>query len=305
MGTRLNPLTIWRLDLREEGRVLRLRSFARGRSLLAVEFFEKDDRACFDAMLGWMQGGAPPAHPADPATIARWLASGLLVTEAEWSPLHEQATPELGDGMKLAARLMPSLAPLVEAEPICDLSWPESLAELRHQAFVEVPPILQSENLNLVRDWYGLLHDDEWSRFEQGREGRRGIHGDPVGVAIMRELCPRISELFEQDLQPSYAFAVQYHGGNDLPPHTDREQCEITVSLLIEHFSDEPREPAAWPIILHPGTTGELRIEQPVAGGVAFKGREMEHARLPLPAGETARYLFLHYVDADFAGPLD
>ena len=50
-------------------------------------------------------------------------------------------------------------------------------------------------------------------------------------------------------VKPSYAYVSCYQGGADLPMHTDRVQCEYSITLLIDH-SPEPTGRSPWPLFL-------------------------------------------------------
>ena len=56
-------------------------------------------------------------------------------------------------------------------------------------------------------------------------------------------------------MRPTYTYLSSYVKDSDLPAHTDRADCEYTVSFLVNKDVD-------WPIYLH-------KVKQPVK----FKGR--------------------------------
>jgi len=112
------------------------------------------------------------------------------------------------------------------------------------------------------------------------------------------------SEIAGERLKASFPFFVEYHPGSDLPAHTDREQCVVSISVQIDH-TPEPLGPAPWPIHLEPGgpetrTAVHLRIGE----AAMFYGQEVRHYREALESG-SASFWFLFYVREGFEGPLD
>ena len=304
MNLHLNPMTIGKVVHGSEGESLRLRSFAPMRSFRVREIFQAHSPQLYDAMLAWLNGGPEPELPADPQLIAECIGTGLLVSDAELAQLPPQASPSMGDGMELARLLLPELADHDLAMDAGALQALQSSAERAGRQVAELPVLWAAPAFSCIQNWYRLIHEGGWSRFEKGSGSRRGMHSDPVARRALINLTPAISHMFGQKLQPSYGYAAQYHGGNALARHSDREQCEISVSILIEHDCDKVDAPEPWPILLH-HRSGSEAVFQPPGGGAAFKGREIEHSRDPLPEGETVRMLFLHYVSEDFAGDLD
>ena len=129
-------------------------------------------------------------------------------------------------------------------------------------------------------------------------------HGDeqvPNALAVMsheiifetllEKLWPDIELLTGKQLLPTYSYARLYTNGNKLEPHTDRPECEISVTIQLgrsHHY--------AWPIWM-----GNSRIDLSEGSGVVYKGCEIEHKReiCDGPEGYYSGQVFLHYVDAN------
>jgi len=127
------------------------------------------------------------------------------------------------------------------------------------------------------------------------------INDDPVGRALLRQILPIIQSIVGRPIRESYTFAAEYSGGVALRMHTDRLQCEYTISLLLDYAPLAPGACSPWSLdILVPGQPQPLRFHQARGGGILFKGREFEHGRTALPADARCLVLMLHYVDADF-----
>ena len=104
-------------------------------------------------------------------------------------------------------------------------------------------------------------------------------------------------------LKPSYVYMASYLSGAELKKHTDRAQCEYSVTLCLD-FSPEPTLQTPWPIRLDT-STGTVMVYQALGDGLAYRGTRLPHYRSPLGEGQTSTSIFFHYVGADFSGSLD
>ncbi len=112
-----------------------------------------------------------------------------------------------------------------------------------------------------------------------------------------------VSDVARTRVKPSYVYLAAYQGGAELDRHTDREQCEYSITLCID-ATPEPEVQSPWPILLDT-RDGALRIWQYLGDGLLYRGRHLPHYRERLPDGCSSTSLLLHYVDHDFAGSLD
>lgn len=114
--------------------------------------------------------------------------------------------------------------------------------------------------------------------------------GDPFMDALLELLLPRVETAAGLQLYPTYSYFRVYRNGAVLARHTDRESCEVSVTLSL---GSEPAEP--WPILI--AANG---IETSVAicpgDGLLYRGIELPHWRERF-CGTGAVQVFLHYVD--------
>jgi hypothetical protein len=133
--------------------------------------------------------------------------------------------------------------------------------------------------------------------------GRHALHNEPMARFLQHQLTPVVSAVAGERLRPSYAYSVVYREGATLARHVDREQCEVSVTLLLD-YRPGAAAPGAWPLWL--GTKeGAVRIRQRAGSVLVYRGRELPHWREPLAAGSRSASLLLHYVPRDFRGALD
>ena len=85
--------------------------------------------------------------------------------------------------------------------------------------------------------------------------------------------------------------------GAELKKHTDREQCEFSVTLCLD-FSPEPKLATPWPIQLDT-SAGTVAAYQALGDGLVYRGTRVPHYRCVAP-GHTSTSLFFHYVPVDF-----
>lgn len=143
-------------------------------------------------------------------------------------------------------------------------------------------------------------------RRENLQTDRHIAHNDAAGRVIQRALLPAVERLVGCPIKASYTYAALYHGGTELPAHTDRPQCKYTLSLLIGHSPEPADGVSSWPVQVYTNPEAPpTDCHQSVGGGLLFRGQELRHGRPKLPADHSCSVLLLHYVDADFTGPLD
>lgn len=138
----------------------------------------------------------------------------------------------------------------------------KELMETDNFVFDEVTPIKLENTINIdvlkcCQDYYRKNIEED--KFILGdRQSKRYKHYDePVSRFLQYEILPLIEKIVKKKLRPTYTYLSAYVKDSVLPPHTDREDCQYTVSFLI----DKP-EGASWPIYFHKET-------QPVK----YKGR--------------------------------
>ncbi len=128
-------------------------------------------------------------------------------------------------------------------------------------------------------------------------------YNEAVSCFYHHQLARLVSEIAARLVKPSYAYFAAYQSGSELPLHTDREQCEYSITICID-ATPEPQGQNPWPIELQI-PDGMLRVWQHIGDGLLYRGRHLPHSRDRLPRGYSSSSMFLHYVDDDFAGSLD
>jgi hypothetical protein len=113
------------------------------------------------------------------------------------------------------------------------------------------------------------------------------FYGDPLMDSLMLKYVNKIEKCVNKKLLPTYAFWRMYTKGAILKKHTDRDACEISVTINISNDGTK------WPIFLK-----HTEVNLNPGDGVVYYGKKLLHWREEFE-GDFQAQCFLHYVDAD------
>jgi len=133
-----------------------------------------------------------------------------------------------------------------------------------------------------------------WPAGDGDVSGAACRYADPVMEHLLERLRPAVETLTGLPLYPTYSYVRLYRHGDALASHTDREACEISLSL---NLGQEP--PAGWRLWIR-GVAGPEAIHLEPGDALLYRGIEREHWREPYD-GIRLGQVFLHYVEQ--AGP--
>lgn len=167
-----------------------------------------------------------------------------------------------------------------------------------------VRDILPPEFLRGIQRYYRELTANGFLTLGDGQSLRYTVHNEPLARWLHQHTVPLISRIIPESVKPSYTYLGFYLAGAILERHTDRKQCEYTLSLTID-ATPSATAAQSWPLFaeLKDGTTVEARLG--VGDGLLFKGRELPHYRHRLDEERTSSSVFLHYVPEAFVGKLE
>jgi hypothetical protein len=176
--------------------------------------------------------------------------------------------------------------------------------EFLHKRYVPVRRLIHPFHLSALRAYYRAMIRTGKMVLGDGQCARRYVaYNETVARFFHRQLTPAVSAFAGEALKPSYVYVGSYQAGARLEKHTDREQCEFSLTFCLD-YSPEPELATPWPIQLHTGG-GTKTIFQALGDGLLYRGREIPHSRSSLPAGHTSTSIFFHYVRSDFGGELN
>ena len=119
------------------------------------------------------------------------------------------------------------------------------------------------------------------------------VYGDPAFDMAMYMSTEGIGKIVGKNLIPQYTYARIYKNGSELKIHTDRPECQYSVTLSLGGEYEKP-----WPIWIkdYAGNMNEVPLDE--GDMVVYHGTELEHWRDKFE-GNVQYQLFMHYVDAE------
>lgn len=112
----------------------------------------------------------------------------------------------------------------------------------------------------------------------------------PSYVTFVEKLCmiyPRVVEIVEENLLPTYALGRIYTNGSVLNKHVDRPACDVSLTVNLAQDKE-------WAIWLNSNGTPKQIIQKP-GDALFYLGCEVEHWREPYD-GPMYCQVFFHYV---------
>ena len=107
-------------------------------------------------------------------------------------------------------------------------------------------------------------------------------------LELLCEKTPEISEILEETVLPTYTYARVYKNGSVLEKHSDRDSCEISLTLHLG--GDRP-----WLIWIKTPEGEDRSVELNPGDAMMYRGTIAEHWRDEY-VGEEYVQVFLHYV---------
>jgi len=174
----------------------------------------------------------------------------------------------------------------------------------QQQGYAPVGRLIHPFHIAALRRYYRHQLRTGKLRLGDGQSPLRYIaYNDPVARFFHQQLTATLSAFAGESLKPSYVYLASYQPGAMLEKHTDREQCDFSVTFCLD-YSPEPRKATPWPLHLHK-QSGKVTVFQAIGDALLYRGCKLPHSRDPLPDGHTSTSIFFHYVREGFTGSLD
>lgn len=110
-------------------------------------------------------------------------------------------------------------------------------------------------------------------------------------VHLLCSKTKELSDIYQGSLLPTYSYARIYLEGGTLRRHTDRNACEISITLCLQKDID-------WPLYIKKPDETTVSIELEPGDAIMYRGCVAEHWR-DVYIGTKHTQVFLHYVDLD------
>jgi hypothetical protein len=177
-------------------------------------------------------------------------------------------------------------------------------SRFREKGYAPLGNLIHPFNLAALRRYYRHAIRRGAIPLGDHQSSRRYVaHNESVARFFHYQIANAISAVAGEAIKPSYVYLASYLSGAELKKHTDRQQCEFSVTLCLD-FSPEPELATSWPIRLDTAE-GTVTVYQALGDGLVYRGTKVPHYRHVLAEGHTSTSIFFHYVPADFSGPLE
>ncbi len=244
----------------------------------------------------------------DPVTqcfLPFWLAPESELALKTLCP--GQDTRSLISSERCRILLAAGILQAVDARPLSGPSC-ESISRLRstfsEKGYATFPGLVHPFHVAALRRYYRCLIRKGLIRQRDPQCPQRLVaHNEPVARFFHHQLTNVVSAIAGEPVKPSYVYLASYLPGAELKKHTDREQCEFSISFCLD-FSPEPERETPWPLCLDT-LQGKVAIHQALGDGLFYRGTSVPHYRDVLAEGMTSSSIFFHYVSASFTGSLD
>ena len=176
--------------------------------------------------------------------------------------------------------------------------------QFQQKGYAPIGLLIHPFHISALRRYYRHLIRTGKLRLGDQQSSRRYVaHNESAARFFHHQLTSAVAEMAGEPVKPSYVYMASYQPGAILEKHTDREQCEFSLTLCVD-YSPEPRNATPWPLYLHT-PSGKVSVFQAIGDALLYRGRELPHSRGPLPQGHTSTSIFFHYVREGFEGRLD
>jgi hypothetical protein len=170
--------------------------------------------------------------------------------------------------------------------------------------YFPLPNLIHPFHVAALRRYYRHEIRQGIIRLGDDQSSRRYIaHNEAVARFFHHQIVPVVAAIVGEPVKPSYVYFASYLSSAELKKHTDREQCEFSLTLCLD-FAPEPELATPWPIRLET-PEGTVAVYQSLGDALFYRGTKVPHYRKILAEGRTSTSIFFHYVPAAFSGSLN
>lgn len=162
---------------------------------------------------------------------------------------------------------------------------------LEKNNYIFLPNLIDPQRATRISKEYESFSEYNQLGGDDQAPNSRSMYDYKTALELLCELTPRISELCGATVLPTYSYIRVYQSGDDLKKHSDRDSCEISVTLNLGGDCD-------WPIYIErsDGTTACVTMKP--GDAMLYLGCRAMHWRDSIP-GTKCVQVFLHYVDSN------
>ena len=166
------------------------------------------------------------------------------------------------------------------------------MKQFQDQGFQKVKGYINPYFSQFLRNYFALRVQNDGLKGDPQAPNSHCVYGDPAFDMAMAMSTEDIGKIVGKRLIPQYTYARIYKNGSELKIHSDRPECQYSVTLSLGGEYEKP-----WPIWIkdYAGKSHEVPLDE--GDMVVYHGTELEHWRDKFE-GTAQVQLFMHYVDA-------
>jgi len=154
--------------------------------------------------------------------------------------------------------------------------------------YIVIPDFISKErSSNLSFEFLQHCKENNLGGDEQAPNSFSAYNYTPF-LELLCEKTPEISLAIGETVLPTYAYARVYKNGSELSRHTDRDACEISLTL---HLHGDSK----WPIWIETPSGEKQSVDLNPGDAMLYLGKTASHWRDSYD-GEYYTQVFLHYV---------
>lgn len=151
-----------------------------------------------------------------------------------------------------------------------------------------------------INYWGKKIDQFNYEPIESQVDNSLSTYNHPQYRQIHTNVRLKLEKIIGRKLYNTYYYDRFYWTGQELAKHTDRDACEISVTL---HIGSSLRQP--WPILIKSVSGKNKSVDLFPGDAMLYKGCERPHWRDPMPGDNRPgmedwyHQVFFHYVLAD------
>ena len=160
--------------------------------------------------------------------------------------------------------------------------------ELWSKNYTVIPGFLDSCSAKELSDEFRAFADREGLTGDSQTEESQSVYNYLPFLEILCQKCPEVSIAIGETVLPTYTYARVYKNGAVLEGHTDRNACEISLTVNLDGDQE-------WPIWIETPDGKEVRVSLNPGDAMIYLGCTARHWREEYK-GDWYTQCFLHYV---------
>ena len=149
---------------------------------------------------------------------------------------------------------------------------------------------LNKDEMKICLNYFKIKHCNNFGdqiKFDNMTLGATADYADSLSESLLICKKKKLDQITGKKLLPTYSYWRMYTHLDELKKHSDRESCEISVSVNFGSSGE------SWPLYMD-----DIPLETKPGDAVVYLGRDVSHYRKKF-IGDWYCQAFLHYVDAD------